>query len=82
MVRFPELLQMLPLSQATIYRMMARGEFPQSVKLTRPFKKQAPVGWPLSQIEKYLREQPEAPRVPANHSQTADCSEPRQRAGP
>lgn len=76
MVRFPALLQMLGLSEATVYRMMARGEFPQSIKLigARPGKK-SPVGWPLSQVQAYLRK-----RAAASIQDAIDSAPPVQAA--
>lgn len=80
MVRIPELLRMLGVSRATVYRLMRAGEFPQSIKLigARP-KRKSPVGWPLSQVQKYLRARPKSNLEPEPAPpQEADGFEPRQ----
>lgn len=49
LVRMPELLQRTTLSRATIYRRMARGEFPQSIAIG-----QNSAAWYASDVEKWL----------------------------
>lgn len=48
-VRFPELLALVALSRATIYRRMAKGTFPNRLKLGK-----RAVGWRWIEIEDWL----------------------------
>lgn len=51
LVRMPELLARTSLSRATIYRKMARGEFPQSIQIGANS-----TAWHASDFERWLRE--------------------------
>lgn len=48
-LRRPEVERLTGLSRSTIYRMMADGEFPKPVKLTRKS-----VGWPKNAVLDWL----------------------------
>ncbi len=47
----PEVLRRVPVSRATLYRMMRRGEFVQSRKISR-----GRVGWPKSEVDTWFSE--------------------------
>ena len=47
----PEVLRRVPVSRATLYRMMRRGEFVQARRISR-----GRVGWPKSEIDKWIYE--------------------------
>lgn len=51
LVRMPEVLARTSLSRATIYRKMARGEFPQSIQIGANS-----MAWHAHEFERWLRE--------------------------
>ncbi len=55
MLRLPEVLAITGLSRATVYAMVAAGEFPAPVRLGA-----RAVGWWLSEIVVWLRSRPRA----------------------
>ncbi|WP_111559711.1 MULTISPECIES: AlpA family transcriptional regulator [Paracoccus] len=52
-LRRPEVERLTGLSRSTIYRLMADGEFPKPVKLTRKA-----VGWQQNTINEWLAQRP------------------------
>ena len=55
-LRMPQVLEQVNLSRATIYKMIRRSEFPQSVRIG-----QRSVGWPVEEINSWLQSRPHTP---------------------
>ena len=55
LVRLRELVKLLSISRANVYRLMKIGKFPQSIKLT-----ERTVVWRLSELEAWIQEKREA----------------------
>ena len=51
LIRLRELVKLLSISRANVYRLMKMGKFPQSTKLT-----ERTVAWRLSEIEAWIQE--------------------------
>jgi len=51
LVRLRELVKLLSISRANVYRLMKIGKFPQSIKLA-----ERTVAWRLSEIETWVQE--------------------------
>ena len=51
LVRLRELVKLLSISRANVYRLMKKGKFPQSIKLT-----ERTVVWRLSELEAWIQE--------------------------
>ena len=51
LVRLRELVKLLSISRANVYRLMKIGKFPQSIKLT-----ERTVVWRLSELEAWVQE--------------------------
>jgi len=51
LVRLRELVKLLSISRANVYRLMKMGKFPQSIKLA-----ERTVAWRLSEIETWVQE--------------------------
>ena len=60
-IRRHELQQIVPLSETTIYEMERRGEFPRRFNLTPRC-----VVWDLAEIETWIEERKQAPRINAS----------------
>ena len=58
MLRLADVRAMTGLGRSTIYRKMAKGEFPSAVKLS-----ERAIGWPQGDIERWLQERIDASRV-------------------
>ena len=56
-IRRPELRQIVPLAETTIYEMERRGEFPRRFNLTPRC-----VVWDLAEVEAWVEERKQAPR--------------------
>ncbi|HMN39191.1 MAG TPA: AlpA family phage regulatory protein [Hyphomicrobium sp.] len=57
-IRRQELRQIVPLAETTIYEMERRGEFPRRFNLTPRC-----VVWDLAEVEAWVEERKQAPRV-------------------
>ena len=51
LVRLRELVKLLSISRANVYRLMKIGKFPQSIKLT-----ERTIVWKLSELEAWIQE--------------------------
>jgi prophage regulatory protein len=51
LVRLREIVKLLSISRANVYRLMKMGKFPQSIKLT-----ERTVAWRLSELEAWIKE--------------------------
>ena len=54
-LRINEVLRLVPVSRATLYRLIRRGEFPKPVQLGSNA-----VGWRESMIQEWIKARPEA----------------------
>jgi prophage regulatory protein len=50
-LRLPDVRKLVPVSRATIYRMISDGEFPKQIKLSKNC-----VGWRLSDVAAWMTE--------------------------
>jgi prophage regulatory protein len=48
-IRLPELIELTGLSTATVYRLVAQGQFPRPIRLTK-----STVGWRASEVEAWI----------------------------
>jgi len=54
-LRLPDILELVPVSKATLYRWIAAGEFPRQRRLTRTG---STVAWPTAQVHAWLESNP------------------------
>jgi prophage regulatory protein len=59
LVRLRELVKLLSISRANVYRLMKMGKFPQSTKLT-----ERTVVWRLSELEAWIQEKSAGHKMP------------------